>query len=74
MQIIKQERQQSKDMEEVERFISEYWNRVDKIIEQRQKVEEEVNKTNSEQIEENNQQNERKSEAIDYSENLMKLE
>ena len=74
MQIIKQERQQSKDMEEVERFISEYWNRVDKIIEQRQKVEEEANKTNSEQIEENNQQNERKSEAIDYSENLMKLE
>ena len=74
MQIIKQERQQSKDMEEVERFISEYWIRVDNIIEQRQKVEEEVNKTNSEQIEENNQQNERKLEAIDYSENLMKLE
>ena len=74
MQIIKQERQQSKDMEEVERFISEYWSRVDNIIEQRQKVEEEVNKTNSEQIEENNQQNERKLEAIDYSENLMKLE
>ena len=61
-------------MEEVERFISEYWSRVDNIIEQRQKVEEEVNKTNSEQIEENNQQNERKPEAIDYSENLMKLE
>ena len=61
-------------MEEVERFISEYWSRVDNIIEQRQKVEEEVNKTNSEQIEENNQQNERKLEAIDYSENLMKLE
>lgn len=61
-------------MEEVERFISEYWSRMDNIIEQRQKVEEEVNKTISEQTEENNQQNERKPETIDQSEHLMKLE